>query len=187
MSTENQNKGIAMRVTYYVACSLDGHIAQEDGSVSWLDDIGISQEESGYDDFFLTVDALMMGRKTYESISGFGCWPYGNKPVWVCSSRDITPIEGANLQKPLPPSHVVEVADNAGLTHVWVVGGGVLAASLMNDSLLTDIRVVQIPILLGSGIPLFNGLADLTRVHLKSCQTNTSGFCQLNYVIEQMN
>ena len=76
-----------MKVTYYVASSLDGYIAKEDGDVSWLEELNISMEETGYDEFYATVDALVMGRNTYEMIISFGQWPYGAKPVWVCTSK----------------------------------------------------------------------------------------------------
>ena len=67
-----------MKVTYYVASSLDGYIAKEDGDVSWLEDLNISMEDAGYDKFYSTVDALVMGRKTYELVVSFGQWPSTN-------------------------------------------------------------------------------------------------------------
>ena len=70
-----------MKSTYYVASSLDSYIAKEDGDVSWLDDLGISPEESGYEEFYSTVDALVMGRETYDKLHEFGSWPYGDKPT----------------------------------------------------------------------------------------------------------
>ena len=86
-----------MKITYYVASSLDGYIAREDGYVSWLDGLGISPEEAGYEEFYSTVDALVMGRKTYDMINSFGQWPYGDKAVWVCSSSKVKPINDCNL------------------------------------------------------------------------------------------
>ena len=61
-----------MKTTYYVASSLDGYIARESGDVSWLEDLGIPMEETGYEEFYATVDALVMGRKTYDMIVSFG-------------------------------------------------------------------------------------------------------------------
>ena len=88
-----------MKVTYYVAKSLDDFIAREDGDVSWLDTLGISMEETGYDDFFAGVDSLVMGRDTYDFVHHFGSWPYSDKPTWVCTSREITPLEGVAVKK----------------------------------------------------------------------------------------
>jgi len=75
-----------MKITYYVASSLDGYIAKEDGDVSWLEQLNIPMEETGYDEFYSTVDAIVMGRNTYKMIVSFGQWPYGDKPGWVCTS-----------------------------------------------------------------------------------------------------
>jgi dihydrofolate reductase len=172
-----------MKVTYYVASSLDGFIAREDGDVSWLDDLGISGD-SGYADFFGSVDGLIMGRKTYEAIASFSGWPYGDKPTWVCSSQDLEPMAGANLQPPLPVPQVIQTAQQMGLQHLWVIGGGALAGSLINQSLLTILSVAQMPIILGNGIPLFSGITAFPKLRLKSCQTYTDGFCQLTYHIE---
>jgi len=72
-----------MKVTYYLASNLDGYIAKKDGDISWLDEIVTLEEDTGYEEFYSTVDSIVMGRKTYEMISSFGAWPYENKPVWV--------------------------------------------------------------------------------------------------------
>lgn len=92
-----------MKSTYYVASSLDGYIAKEDGDVSWLDDLGVSPEESGYEEFYSTVDALVMGRKTYDKLHKFGSWPYGDKPTWVCTTNSIDVFKGCNLQNEKKP------------------------------------------------------------------------------------
>jgi len=118
-----------MKVTYYVASSLDGYIAKEDGDISWLEDLNISMEDAGYDKFYSTVDALVMGRKTYEMVVSFGQWPYGDKPVWVCSSNKITPIEGSNLQAGSTPEEASKAANEMNIKHLWLVGGGSLASS----------------------------------------------------------
>lgn len=86
-----------MKITYYVASSLDGYIAKEDGDVSWLDDLGISLEESGYEEFYSTVDALVMGRNTYDVVSAFGSWPYGDSPTWACTTNAVNVTADCNF------------------------------------------------------------------------------------------
>ena len=70
-----------------------------------------------------------------------------------------------------------------GVVHLWLVGGGSLAASFIANSLLTDISVTLIPIVLGSGIPLVAPLASSSRLKLKTCHTNVAGWVQLEYEV----
>jgi dihydrofolate reductase len=134
-----------MKITYYVASSLDGFIAKEDGDISWLEELGISMEDTGYEEFYSNIDALIMGRKTYEMIIGFGEWPYGNKPVWICSQNKVEAIEGCNLQRGQTPELAYRAAKELNVKHMWCVGGGSLSASLMKANLLTNIYLSLIP------------------------------------------
>jgi dihydrofolate reductase len=173
-----------MKVTYYVASSLDGYIAKEDGDVSWLEELNISMEDAGYDEFYSTVDALVMGRKTYEMIVSFGQWPYGDKPVWVCSSNKITPIEGNNLQAGSTPEEAYKAANEMNIKHLWLVGGGSLGSSFLDNNLLTNISLSLMPILLGSGINLFGALTFPIKIKKESQKPHESGMVQLEYTIK---
>ncbi|MEL6327006.1 MAG: dihydrofolate reductase family protein [Cyanobacteria bacterium J06626_23] len=170
-----------MKVTYYVASSLDGYIAKADGDVSWLDNLGISMAETGYGDFFSTVDALVMGRKTYEFVYEYGSWPYGDKPTWVCRRNAIAPIEGCNLKNAAEPLGVVAEANALGVGHLWLVGGGVLASALIQNRLLTHVSISQMPILLGGGIRLFADLPDSILVQNQTVRQRASGSSQLEF------
>ncbi|GAA5317546.1 MAG: dihydrofolate reductase family protein [Candidatus Pelagadaptatus aseana] len=170
-----------MKVTYYVAASLDGFIAKADGDVSWLDQLGISMDESGYEEFYATVDGLIMGRKTYEMIVSFGEWPYGEKPVWVCSSTPQSPMSGCNLQPETDPQTVCDSARQMGIEHLWCVGGGGLAAALLQADCLTNVSVSLMPLLLGEGIPLFAELSADHRLTLVNHRLHGSGMVQLEY------
>ncbi|MCW8929992.1 MAG: dihydrofolate reductase family protein [Gammaproteobacteria bacterium] len=173
-----------MKVNYYVASSLDGYIAKKDGDVSWLEDLELSMEDTGYNDFFSTVDALVMGRKTYEMIVSFGQWPYGDKPVWVCSGQNITAIDGCNLQSESAPEEVYKAATEIGTQHLWLVGGGSLASSFLECQLLSNISLSLMPIILGSGIKLFDGLTSSLKINKESEKIHESGMVQLDYVIK---
>lgn len=172
-----------MKITYYVASSLDGCIANGEGDVSWLDDLNIAMEDTGYDAFYSTVDALVMGRKTYEMILSFGTWPYGDKPVWICSSNKIDAIEGCNLQQGTTPDKVEKAAKEMDIKHLWLVGGGTLASSFLERKLLTDISVSLMPIVLGGGIKLFAELPNTVLLKEESSKLYDSGFRQLEYSI----
>ena len=89
-----------MKITYYVATSSDGFISRENGNVSWLDEMNIDIADTGYDTFFESIDGLVMGRSTYDFILNYGAWPYGDKTTFVCTSRELKTLEGANLKKP---------------------------------------------------------------------------------------
>lgn len=173
-----------MKVTYYVASSLDGFIAKEDGDVSWLEELDISLEDTGYDAFYSTVDALVMGRKTYEMIVSFGRWPYGNKPVWVCTSSEITATKGCNLQVGNTPETVTQSASKLNIKHLWLVGGGSLASSFLKNNILTDISISLMPIVLGSGIRLFGTLHSPVQLTKHHTEQHDSGMLQLEYTIK---
>jgi dihydrofolate reductase len=173
-----------MKVTYYAGISLDGYIAKPDGDVSWIDELNIPPEKSGYNEFYNTVDGLVMGRATYDFVHSYGTWPYGSKPTWVCTSSKFAKLEGVNLQVDSAPVEVVQSAKSKGVTHLWLVGGGKLASAFLEQSLLTDISITQMPIILGSGISLFAELTTYKLVKLVNCSHSEAGFTQLEYQIK---
>jgi dihydrofolate reductase len=175
-----------MKTTYYVASSLDGYIAKEDGDVSWLEELGISMEDTGYEEFYSTVDALIMGRKTYEMIGGFGEWPYGNKPVWVCSQNKVEAIKGCNLQSGQNPKLAYKSAKELNIKHMWCVGGGSLATSLMEVNFLTNIYLSLMPLVIGKGIKLFGNLPSHQRLNKENLKSHESGMVQIKYTIKSV-
>ena len=172
-----------MKITYYVASSLDGYIARENGDISWLDDLGISPEEAGYEEFYSTVDALVMGRKTYDMINSFGQWPYGDKPVWACSSSKVKPTNDCNLQDGKTPQDAYSEAQTQGVNHLWLVGGGKLAASFLNEKLLPHLSISQMPIILGGGIRIFGDLLTPIKIQTISIEPQKSGFTQMKFLV----
>jgi dihydrofolate reductase len=175
-----------VKITYYVASSLDGFIAKEDNDVSWLEELGISMEDTGYEEFYSTVDALIMGRKTYEMIVTFGQWPYKDKPVWVCTSTSIKPTEGCNLQTGNTPESAIKAAKVIGINHLWCVGGGNLASSLIETKLLSNIYLSLMPTVLGSGIKLFGNLPTHSMLNRISQKAHESGMVQLEYTTKNV-
>lgn len=172
-----------MKTTYYVASSLDGYIAKEDGDVSWLEELDISMADTGYNEFYSTVDGLVMGRKTYDMIVSFGEWPYGDKPVWVCTSNKIEPIDGCNLQVGNTPEEVHLAAMKMGIHHLWLVGGGSLASAFLEKNLLTNISLSLMPVILGGGIKLFSDLPTHIKIKKESQKIHESGMVQFEYII----
>lgn len=172
-----------MKITYYVAMSLDGFIAREDGDVSWLDAVDIDQAESSYDDFFAGIDGLVMGRKTYDFVFNYGSWPYGDVLTWVFTSKVLEPLEGANLKIVQTVDDFIQEAKAKGMEHIWLVGGGKLASSFLEKDFLTHLSITEMPIELKSGIPLFSGhkLENIAPVKTETIQKQ--GFKRIEIIL----
>lgn len=173
-------------LSYYLAISLDGFLAREDGSVDWLDPY-FAQLDSPYDfePYYESVEALVMGRATFEACMslGGGSYPYqGNKPAWVITSNPDyrTNVAGVGTLVPKDPSELVEiVATTKG--RVWLVGGGVTAGWLIEHSLIDELVLTIIPVTLGKGIPwLRSGSVDRNWQY-KEIHHGTNGVVQLVY------
>ncbi|RXE56379.1 hypothetical protein ABH15_09810 [Methanoculleus taiwanensis] len=174
-----------MTVILYIAASLDGYIAREDGDVSWLEIYGESGEDYGYPTFFAGIDALVMGSRTYEQIVGFGEWPYGDKPVYVVSGRRLPVPERANVTFLSGTPHDLALCmRRRNHKNVWLVGGASLAGQFLRDGLVDEIILTVIPVLLGGGIALFGRLGSEVHLALLGAETYPAGVVQLRYAIQ---
>jgi dihydrofolate reductase len=165
-------------VTLFIAASLDGYIAGPDDDLSWL----FTDADYGFSSFYAGVDTLIMGRGTYEVIRTFGEWPYPGKRTIVVSRRGDVKIDTENTelyQADLPS--LVANLDEAKCDNVWLVGGGELVRSFLEQGLLDQITVSMHPILLGTGVPLFPGGFRRTMLLLKDTVVFEGGLVQLNY------
>ena len=160
-----------MEIVYYVAASLDGYIATPQGGIEWLRPFEQGGEDYGYGEFYASIEAVLLGRRTYEKCLEFPEWPYAGKPYWVCSHAN------GNT-----PAMVVGELKRRGLRRAWLVGGGKLAAAFRAERLITEYIVSVVPVLLGSGIPLFDGSAAFEPLKLLGAKTYASGIVQLRYV-----
>jgi dihydrofolate reductase len=151
------------RTQYFCAATLDGFIADDNDEIDWLQGF-----ESGYEgpgekvqdainSYIEGVGALVMGSSTYEYILGHD-WPYGERPTWVLTSRELPAAEGADIRfhnGPVADLHP-EMLAAAGDRDLWVVGGGPIASDLADAGLLDELLLTVVPIVLGSGKPLFS-------------------------------
>lgn len=145
----------------FIATSLDGYIATEDGGLDWLQTIpNPAQDDMGYIQLMTEVDAVVMGRKTYETVCGFGGdWPY-SKPVFVLSHSLKTIPEKLAKKVHLLAGSPVEVLENIhakGYGKLYIDGGTTIQNFLRAD-LIDEMRLTTIPILLGGGFSLFGAL-----------------------------
>jgi len=144
-----------MEIVYYVATSLDGYIATPDGGVGWLDTFNDPDIDYGFEDFYASVDAIVMGSGTYEFSLTQDEWMAPDTPTWVFTKRDLPLLDpGITLTSDSPASIVTEMSGK-GLKSAWLMGGGKLATSFRQAGLITRYVVSFMPVILGEGIPLF--------------------------------
>ena len=155
----------------YIAESLDGFIATPDGGIEWLlDTPNADGSDYGYDDFLSGIDALVMGRNSFEKVLTFDEWPYA-KPLFVLSnSLDTVPrIAGAKIDIVSGDiKRVVERLAEIGYRNLYIDGGKVVQSFLKED-LIDEMIITRIPILIGDGIPLFGKLSVVRKFrHIKT-------------------
>jgi dihydrofolate reductase len=171
-----------LEVIYYVASSLDGYIATTDGSVNWLSRFHTAGEDHGAGELQASVDALLLGSRTYEFALKLGQWPSPDKLSWVFTRGDLRIFHPSITLTAQSPREVVELLASRGLRRAWLMGGGKLAASFHADQLISRYIISVFPVLLGSGIPLFaphSSPPDALR--LVSAKPFKSGIVQIMY------
>ena len=160
-----------MRTSVFVGTSVDGFIARNNGSFDFLTGGGSDAGESnGFNEFLATVDALVMGRNTYEVVLPFPAWPYGSKPVFVLSNRPLpTAPEGAVVEQISgKPADVYDRLAERGFQHVYV-DGGMTIQQFLRAGLVDRIVVTRVPVLIGTGIALFGPIdADIWLEHVST-------------------
>lgn len=160
-----------MKNCVYIATSLDGFIARKDGNIDWLLEIeNPSNDDYGYNEFISGIDAIVMGRNSYEKVLTFDHWPY-EKKVFVLSStlkeisRDLK--EKVTLLS-MKPKELLENLSKNGYKNLYI-DGGKLIQSFLNEDLIDELIITRIPVLIGEGIPLFGYLKnDLKFIHIKT-------------------
>ena len=172
-----------MRASVFIATSLDGFIARQDGGLDWLPHDG--GEPHGYHEFIASVDAIVIGRNTFETVLSFDTWPYGTKPVVVLSTRPATSKapDGAvcDMMAGTPPEVVARLGAR-GFEHVYV-DGGVTIQGFLEAGLIQRLVITRIPVLLGRGIPLFGPLSHDVRLEHVGTRSYPSGMVQSEYLV----
>lgn len=148
------------RCSVYIATSLDGFISRPDGALDWLPQPSESTGDFGYAAFMADIDAMILGRATYEVVVGFGAWPFGDRPT-VVLSRGRVAVDPALADRvivhPGPPRAVLELLAARGCRHAYVDGGATIQ-SFLSAGLVDSLTITIIPVLLGAGRPLFGAL-----------------------------
>src|SRR5215475_6979873 len=172
-----------MKISVFIGTSVDGFIARRNGAFDFLPEGG--GEPHGYDEFIASVDALVIGRKTFETVLSFPEWPYGKKRVVVLSSQplDFSRLKGGVVEQMAgSPKEIVSKLEASGARHVYVDGGDTIQRFL-REGLIQRITITRVPVLIGDGIPLFGVLSQDVRLRHVTSQHYPSGLVKSEYEI----
>ena len=177
-----------MSCRVFIAASVDGYIAEADGGVGWLDVppppvlADGAPDDAGWGDFMAGVDALVMGRGTFEKVLTFGEWPYEVPVVVVSSTLDTVPghLAGSVEVSSLEPAALVGALAQRGWSGLYI-DGGKLITSFLVEGLIDELTITRIPVVLGGGIPLFGELAESVWLDTVSSRVLSNGMVQTTY------
>jgi len=175
-----------VKVSVYIAASLDGFIARKNGDLDWLPVPIEGGEDYGYAEFMSDIDHIVMGRNTYEKVLSFGGWHY-DKKVIVLTSRDLDipsnlteKVEALHLS----PRELLQTMNIRQSRHIYL-DGGVTIQRFLREGLVDEMTITTIPILLGEGLPLFGTIHQDIHLKLLNSQAFQNGFVQSKYQIQR--
>jgi dihydrofolate reductase len=174
-----------LTASVFIGTSLDGFIARHDGTFDFLPEGG--GEPHGYNEFIAGVDAIVIGRKTFETVLPMKPWPYADKRVVVLSSRPIdfsAVVGGVVEQMAGAPAEIVSRLAATGAHHLYI-DGGITIQRFLRAGLIQRLIITRVPVLIGDGIPLFGSLPH--DVHLRHVATKSypSGLVSSEYHVEE--
>ena len=171
-----------MKASVFIGMSVDGFIARANGDLDFLPPGG--GEPHGYAEFMDTVDALVIGSKTFETVLTLKTWPYDKKLVFVLSTRQLAhaPAGAVVEQMSGDPAEIVLRLDARGLQHVYV-DGGITIQRFLRAGLIQRLIITRVPVLIGDGIPLFGTLPHDVRLRHIATRYYQSGLVQSEYLV----
>lgn len=165
------------RFSVFIATSLDGYIARTNGAIDWLAIVHPVDEAHGYQAFMASVDAVVLGRGTYNTVLGFDQWPYPGKRVVVMTHHPAAARQGEEFFS----GSALELAARLRETQRVYVDGGKVVSQFLAAGLIDDVTISVIPIILGDGIRLFSGGEGEHRLELESHRSWPSGMVQMRF------
>ena len=172
-----------MTVSVFIGTSLDGFIARPNGDLDFLPPDG--GEPHGYSEFIASVDAIVIGRKTFETVLAMSPWPYGKKRVVVLSSKplNLSAVVGGSVEQMSgPPSEIVSRLAASGAQHLYV-DGGITIQRFLRAGLIQRLIITRVPVLIGDGIPLFGTLTRDIRLRHIATRHYPSGLVSSEYQV----
>ncbi len=168
------------KIIFYLAASLDGFLADENGGVDWLEPFQKESYDYGYTDFLKTIGTVLSGSKTYEQAKDFpDGWNFPGTKSYIFTSRDID--TGGREDIVIWRDGVGELADalRSEPKDIWLLGGAALAANFFNEGLVDELILTQIPVVLGKGKPMFEGIDRQLSLQLQSLEQFPNGVVQM--------
>jgi len=171
------------KVILYIAMSLDGCIARPDGDIGWLSQVEQPGEDYGYNEFIKSVDTVIVGRKTYEKVLSFGIpFPHADKECFVITRHQRQPESNITFYTKGLDELIAQLKNNLG-KNIFVDGGAEIVNEMLRLHLIDEFIISVIPVILGSGIRLFNDERPELKVQQTSVKTFFSGLVQLHYTV----
>jgi dihydrofolate reductase len=172
-----------MKLSVFCGVSVDGFLARPDHTLDFLDAGG--QEPHGYEEFYASVDVVVIGRKTFEVVLTFGRWAYGKKPVVVLSTRslDLSSVKGGVVEQMSgEPAEIVKQLKSRGFKHAYI-DGGITIQQFLTAGCIDRLVITRVPVLIGAGIPLFGPVQhDISLRHVAT-RSYKGGLVQSEYEI----
>jgi dihydrofolate reductase len=162
------------KIILFIASSIDGYIARENGDIDWLPE----NATSGYGEFIKSVDTVIMGKKTYDQVLSFGDYPYKDKKSFVFSRNNYSKDENIEFVSDADKL-VKQILSNSG-TNVWLIGGAEIISIFLNLGFIDEIILSVIPVVLGKGIQLFQNVEKEVKFELIKT-TDYDGLVELHY------
>jgi len=172
-----------MTASVFIGTSLDGFIARLNDDLDFLPPGG--GEPHGYSEFIASVDAIVIGRKTFEKVLTMGPWPYGDKRVVVLSSRplDLSKATGGIVEQMAgTPAEIVSQLAASGAHHLYI-DGGITIQRFLRAGLIQRLIITRVPVLIGAGVPLFGALPHDIRLRHVATRHYPSGLVQSEYQV----
>lgn len=169
-----------MTVSVFVGTSVDGFIARRNDDLDFLPE---DCEPHGFDEFLASVDAIVMGHRTFEKVLTLGPWPYGDKRVVVLSSRpvDLAAAAGGVVEQMAgTPAQIVSRLAASGAHHLYIDGGFTIQ-EFLRAGLIQRLVITRVPVLIGDGIPLFGTLPRDVRLRHVATRHYPTGLVQSEY------
>ncbi|WP_203072552.1 dihydrofolate reductase family protein [Falsiroseomonas ponticola] len=164
----------------HIATTLDGRIARADGSVDWLTEGAPPPEAFGFEAFYAGIDAILMGRGTFDAVRAMGDWPYPGKPTVVVTARPLADAP-PEVEAIGGVAAAVAALESRGHARVWAEGGGQLLRGLLAIGRLDRLEMAVLPLVLGEGPMLFPPGTLETRFRLAQARAVEGGCLHLVY------
>ena len=159
-----------MRTSVYIGTSLDGFIAKTGGDIDWLTQFQNPEVHRDYEEFISRIDAMVIGKGTYEKVLTFPEWPYTKMVFILSSSIKQLPVSLNSKAEivSMDPKSLLHLVSGRGFSRLYIDGGKVIQSFLREDC-IDEMIITKVPLLIGSGIPLFGGLEkDISFNHIKT-------------------